>query len=263
MAKGYVAPLEEDKTDSLVVEDLLRQEESQPMASVDKKKPWFVLLEDDTQEGPFPFSVLVDRASSGQLTPDTYVWRQGMKDWLPIAEVAELSSVFDGSAEPKTLAPVLPIVDPAPPLTTASLLGPPPPVVATQPASLLSDLAPLTVADELPPQLEAEPQTDASTNAATMGVEDLEAFLFSDITNPRIPAPEISASRGFVSKPNVPAARLQEPTDEGNTVIVGSRSKEPQVERPGVWSLLPFWAWGAVGTALAAGLGVLIWAVAH
>jgi hypothetical protein len=46
------------------------------------------------QAGPFNMQQLAQMAQSGQLTPQTYVWKQGMANWEQAGNVAELSSLF-------------------------------------------------------------------------------------------------------------------------------------------------------------------------
>jgi membrane protease subunit (stomatin/prohibitin family) len=52
------------------------------------------------QSGPFDISVLQQYVQSGQLTKQTLVWREGMKDWIPAEQVAELKSLFDAVPPP-------------------------------------------------------------------------------------------------------------------------------------------------------------------
>ena len=44
------------------------------------------------QEGPFDEATLRQRIASGQVNPTDLVWREGMAEWLPLSQVAELSS---------------------------------------------------------------------------------------------------------------------------------------------------------------------------
>ena len=52
----------------------------------DEKRPaetsWYYLREDE-RYGPVPVSQLRRLLQSGELGPDTLVWRQGLKDWVP------------------------------------------------------------------------------------------------------------------------------------------------------------------------------------
>ena len=49
---------------------------------------------DGRQAGPFDMSSLREGSTSGRLTRDTLVWKQGMSQWTPAGEVAELQSLF-------------------------------------------------------------------------------------------------------------------------------------------------------------------------
>lgn len=46
------------------------------------------------QAGPFNMQQLAQMAQSGQLTPQTYVWKQGMANWELAGNVAELAGLF-------------------------------------------------------------------------------------------------------------------------------------------------------------------------
>lgn len=63
-----------------------------------------------SQAGPFNMQQLAQMAQGGQLTPQTYVWKQGMANWEFAGNVAELATLF------------------APP-TPGSMPPPPPPTV--------------------------------------------------------------------------------------------------------------------------------------
>lgn len=56
-------------------------------------KTWYVILQ-GRQNGPFSTGELVSMAAAGSISSGTYVWKQGMEDWVPASAVAELSSVF-------------------------------------------------------------------------------------------------------------------------------------------------------------------------
>ena len=60
---------------------------------------WFV-AENGNSIGPMPTSQLVAALSSGQYPGSTLVWRDGFTDWLPAAEVAELTAPATASAPP-------------------------------------------------------------------------------------------------------------------------------------------------------------------
>ncbi len=54
---------------------------------------YFVAI-DNQQTGPFGLDELQQQAREGQLTRTTLVWTQGMADWTPAGEVAELNALF-------------------------------------------------------------------------------------------------------------------------------------------------------------------------
>jgi membrane protease subunit (stomatin/prohibitin family) len=54
---------------------------------------YFVAV-DGKQTGPFDLSALREKASAGQLTRRTLVWKSGLTEWKPAEAVAELGPVF-------------------------------------------------------------------------------------------------------------------------------------------------------------------------
>jgi hypothetical protein len=52
------------------------------------------------QMGPFNMQQLQQMAQSGQLTPQTYVWKQGMANWDFVCNVPELASLFTAPGTP-------------------------------------------------------------------------------------------------------------------------------------------------------------------
>ena len=55
---------------------------------------WFYLAEKDEQIGPMPFAELRRVWRDGRIGASTYVWREGMADWLPLREVPGLEGEF-------------------------------------------------------------------------------------------------------------------------------------------------------------------------
>lgn len=53
-----------------------------------------------SQMGPFNMQQLQQMAQSGQLTPQTYVWKQGMANWEFAGNVQELRSLFTSTCPP-------------------------------------------------------------------------------------------------------------------------------------------------------------------
>ncbi len=61
-------------------------------------KLYFIAV-NNQQTGPLDMETLKSHAQSGQLTPETLVWKTGMPQWRPAGQVVELASLF-GSAPP-------------------------------------------------------------------------------------------------------------------------------------------------------------------
>lgn len=59
----------------------------------------------NSQFGPIPANELHDRILSGELAQSDRVWREGMTDWLPVSQVAELPKTSPISAPPPSPAP--------------------------------------------------------------------------------------------------------------------------------------------------------------
>ena len=66
-----------------------------PMPSVS----WMVAV-NGQQSGPFTMQQMQQLAQQGQISPQTYVWRQGMSGWELICNVPELASLFVSSTPP-------------------------------------------------------------------------------------------------------------------------------------------------------------------
>jgi membrane protease subunit (stomatin/prohibitin family) len=55
--------------------------------------PFFIAV-DGKQTGPFEVALLKHKAASGELSPQTLVWRQGMGAWVAAKDVPELAPLF-------------------------------------------------------------------------------------------------------------------------------------------------------------------------
>jgi membrane protease subunit (stomatin/prohibitin family) len=60
----------------------------------------FFLAVNGAQAGPFEFALLRSKVSSGDLRPETLVWRAGMTNWAPAKDVPELAGILAGGAPP-------------------------------------------------------------------------------------------------------------------------------------------------------------------
>ena len=54
----------------------------------------YYLVINGEKSGPFT----IDQLTTQQVTPQTPVWTEGMSDWVPAQQVAELSSLFASQA---------------------------------------------------------------------------------------------------------------------------------------------------------------------
>ena len=54
----------------------------------------FFLSVNGQQQGPFNMPILQQMAQTGQMTPQTYVWKQGMTNWAFAKDVPELAGLF-------------------------------------------------------------------------------------------------------------------------------------------------------------------------
>ena len=57
---------------------------------------WHVVIDQD-QVGPLSVPEVQKRFSAGEIDADTYIWREGFADWLPISQVEAFASLFGGA----------------------------------------------------------------------------------------------------------------------------------------------------------------------
>ena len=74
---------------------------------------WYYVSEGQ-QQGPVSTEDLRAKISKGEITPADLTWRQGMKEWVPILTVPELSSKPTGSATSLPAGPSQPEVSSEP-----------------------------------------------------------------------------------------------------------------------------------------------------
>lgn len=87
---------------------------AKPTNGEEPSHDWFVAI-DEKQVGPVSVEKLKDHWNRGEIGPDSLCWRAGFSDWLPLSEVAELTSVL----APRPAKPV--IVAPAPAAAVVSV----------------------------------------------------------------------------------------------------------------------------------------------
>jgi membrane protease subunit (stomatin/prohibitin family) len=75
---------------------------AQPQAAAPPPLPslQFFLALNGQQAGPFDEAALRQHAATGQLAPDTLVWKAGMASWTPARDVAELAGVLSSVPPP-------------------------------------------------------------------------------------------------------------------------------------------------------------------
>src|SRR5262245_58733267 len=76
----------------------VREPEPAP-APVDVDAIWHVVI-DQQQVGPLTIEQLADEVAAGRASADSYLWREGMDDWQPIAEVGEVAAVLGVATAP-------------------------------------------------------------------------------------------------------------------------------------------------------------------
>ncbi|MCM2323623.1 MAG: DUF4339 domain-containing protein, partial [Oligoflexia bacterium] len=64
-----------------------------------EEKKWFVYL-GDHHEGPFSVTEIQAKMHEGQVTSSSYVWAEGMQDWLVMTEVAAFETLFKPTLVP-------------------------------------------------------------------------------------------------------------------------------------------------------------------
>lgn len=62
-------------------------------------KPWYLAV-DGQQVGPLPLTELSGKVGSGELTPETLVWQDGMSGWVAASTVADLRALFPVTPPP-------------------------------------------------------------------------------------------------------------------------------------------------------------------
>lgn len=118
----------------------------------------YFYVKNGVSEGPFSAEELIKL-----ITPDTLIWTEGMTEWAPASEVAQIGEMFatDTEEETKIAPPVFtpptfeaapPAQDPQPPVFEAPTQGPQPPVMEPQEI----DVQPQVTESE-PPVMDAQP----------------------------------------------------------------------------------------------------------
>jgi hypothetical protein len=70
--------------------------------NTENEKKWFVYI-GDHHEGPLSVREVFDKKQQGQVTLESYVWREGMADWLMLHQVPELETEITALAPAKSV----------------------------------------------------------------------------------------------------------------------------------------------------------------
>jgi hypothetical protein len=135
---------------------------------------WLVSFGDDDDRELLP-SQIAEALRRGDITPSTIVWRDGLPDWLPIAQVAALADLVSAGGETATAPLVMPAnlalsANPTEDVTTAPGIGDDssPPTTRTPQTKALADAAPaikpVDAAAPVAPTAEAKSEDPATEN---------------------------------------------------------------------------------------------------
>jgi predicted Zn finger-like uncharacterized protein len=137
----------------------------------------------ETDQRTLSTQQILEGYQAGQIPADVYVWRDGMADWVPLLECAELAPLLAGGqalAAPPAEAPpppgygaepaaVAPAAFPAPepqPAAAPEAAAPEPAPVAAPAAAKSSPQAAMAKTREAPASVTPEPATGSRTSAA-------------------------------------------------------------------------------------------------
>lgn len=73
---------------------------------------WYVAVGEE-QQGPYTTQQIREYAQSDQLDPESYLWKEGMEDWLPVQQIPEFADLNLGGGEAGTGAPAAAAAPPA------------------------------------------------------------------------------------------------------------------------------------------------------
>lgn len=143
----------------------------------------YFYVKNGVSEGPFSAEELIKL-----ITPDTLIWTEGMTEWTPAGEVAQIGEMFatDTEEETKIAPPVFtpptfeaapPAQDPQPPVFEAPTQEPQPPVMEPQEIDAQPQVTESEppVMDAQPPVFDAVPPTGDSVPPVFNGPQQPES----------------------------------------------------------------------------------------
>src|SRR5438874_6359700 len=196
---------------------------------------WFAMVHGD-QIGPLARVELGRKAAAGEITPRTYLWKEGMRSWLRAKDLQEVVSAFAAHPLPRSTAIPTPLLDPKIDLpfdAVSEALGgaETPAPAAAAPEELLhspdSSTPPggVTTSAEGPipplaadadPLAEAEAlEIAADADGSTPGALDLARWGAAELERPRAETPVPANARVPASSFSSPAFRLAEARRRG------------------------------------------------
>jgi predicted Zn finger-like uncharacterized protein len=70
-----------------------------PGEGYDEEAVWYVAVGEE-QQGPYTTVQIREYIQTDQLDPESYMWRDGMEDWAPVAQVPEFADFYQGGPPP-------------------------------------------------------------------------------------------------------------------------------------------------------------------
>ena len=64
---------------------------------------WYLMLEAE-QKGPFSFDHVRELVAEGKADASTYVWKEGLNNWQPMSQVAELAAHLQRPPESRAMS---------------------------------------------------------------------------------------------------------------------------------------------------------------
>jgi predicted Zn finger-like uncharacterized protein len=70
-----------------------------PPQGGEEEAVWYVAVGDE-QQGPYTAQQICEYIQNDQLDPESYMWKEGMEDWLPVQQVQEFTAYYQGGGAP-------------------------------------------------------------------------------------------------------------------------------------------------------------------
>jgi predicted Zn finger-like uncharacterized protein len=173
---------------------------------------WTVTITDDDQRSLTPAQILIE-FQRGLITVDSYVWKDGMADWLPLSGVPELMAIVGAGARPAAGARA-PAAAQAP---AAAAAAPRPAAIAAPPPNAENVGLGGTMMMDQPSPLAATPAPGVA--AARRAVNRPAVDLFATSERPRVDPGGGSGSGPSFSSATTSADRLVGERNENSVLF--------------------------------------------